>query len=156
MNKGVISDTTKTAKNLAKQIARQAVREPIEILKSAGTQVAGQENTPSVRPTQEGQTTSSGPTETSSRDKAKVQAQSQRMLQALETELADIKKTNEHEKMVEVQQQQVEEQKKKEEAAKNPSLSITSKPSRRIGALGQKQAAQKQTTRVEKPIPPSG
>lgn len=156
MNKGVISDTTKTAKNLARQIAKQAVREPIEILKSVGNQVTEQENTPAVRPTQEGQTISSGPAEISSQQKQKVQARGQRMIQALEAELADIKKTKEQEKMAEVGRYQAEEQKKREETAKNPPLSISSKPSRRIGALGQKQAAQKQTTRVEKPVPPSG
>jgi len=43
---GVVSDSAKSAKNLAKQVARQMAREPLEVLRAAGTQVGGGERMP--------------------------------------------------------------------------------------------------------------
>jgi len=43
MKTGLAQDTTKSAKNLAQQIARQMAREPLEVLKTASSQVTGEE-----------------------------------------------------------------------------------------------------------------
>ena len=147
---GVVSDSAKSAKNLAKQVARQMAREPLEVLRAAGTQVGGGERMPPT-PTAPGV---SSPKEPSPLDKAKIEAQGQRQLAALEAEIKDIQKRREQEVIVKSQQEQqalAQAQGQEKEPPKVPS-----KPSRRLFGIGQKAQAEKQKTRVEKPLPPSG
>ena len=46
MKTGLAQDTTKSAKNLAQQIAKQMAREPLEILKTSREQITGEKLTP--------------------------------------------------------------------------------------------------------------
>ena len=83
-----------------------------------------------------------------------MQAQGQRQLQALETEIKEIRQKREQKEMVEEQEEII--QKQQEEQVERPTPQVSSKPSRRFMGMGRKQAAQRETTRVEKPLPPSG
>jgi serine phosphatase RsbU (regulator of sigma subunit) len=149
---GIVNDTKQTAQQIAQKIAKQVAQEPIEILKQAGEQVAGTQEqgegqTQDVPP-QEGQT----PVPASEVQlKQKLQVQGQRQLQALETEIKEIRQKKEQKEIAEEQEEAV--QKQQEEQTGEAPPQVSSKPSRRFG---QKQAAQKEATRVEKPLPPSG
>ena len=147
---GVVSDSAKSAKNLAKQVARQMAREPLEVLRAAGTQVGGGERMPPT-PTAPGV---SSPKEPSPQDKAKIEAQGQRQLAALEAEIRDIQKSQQQEVAIKIQQEQAALAQSQAQEKEPPK--IPSKPSRRLFGIGQKAQAEKQKTRVEKPLPPSG
>ena len=147
---GVVSDSAKRAKNLAKQVARQMAREPLEVLRAAGTQVGGGERMP---PTQTAPGVFSAK-EPSPQDKAKIEAQGQRQLAALEAEIRDIQKSQQQEAAIKIQQEQVALAQSQAQEKEPPK--IPSKPSRRLFGIGQKAQAEKQKTRVEKPLPPSG
>lgn len=174
--------TMKPAKNLATHVARQIAQEPIEILKEAGTQIAGIE---AAKP-QGDQTPldeNGQPRVDTRQQQAKDQAFTQRRMQALQNEVDDIRKqevfkdlqakisegeTVPLEDYPELSMEQKQVLKAQMEAAKSQMANaryandrysevptIRSKPSRRFGA-GQKHEAEKQQTRVEKPVPPSG
>ncbi|KKT33242.1 MAG: hypothetical protein UW20_C0004G0076 [Candidatus Woesebacteria bacterium GW2011_GWB1_44_11] len=169
-------------RDLAQKIARQMAEEPLEILKDAGTQVAGveagkpQENYPQNQDS--GDTAKITGQEGELADKAK----SARRMEALNREIRDIHKQdlfNDLQRKIsqgvdipvadysELSMEQKQVLKAQMEAYKNQSEKIQnesafreipvvrSRPSRRFGA-GQKQEAEKQQTRVEKPVPPSG
>ena len=144
---GVISDTTKTAKQVAKQIARQMAREPLEILKQGAEQIKGQEPSESSEPSPEVLRTSVSPEE-----KAKIQSRGQRQIQALETEIREIQTAKKQKEQAQKQQELMQAEAKTE----TPLPVVNSKPSRRFAGFGRKAQAEKQQTRVEKPLPPSG
>jgi hypothetical protein len=148
---GVVNDTKQTAKQIAQKIAKQIAQEPIEILKQAGEQVSGTKEGGETQtqgvPQQETQT----PPPSEVQLKQKLQVQGQRQLQALETEIKEISQKKEQKEVMEEQEEAI--QKQQEEQTGEAVPQVSSKPSRRFG---QKQAAQKETTRVEKPLPPSG
>ena len=129
-------------KKAIKQVARQIAQEPLEILRQAGNQVA-------PLPTPEAPRVSPGvlPLE----EKKRIQARDTRLIQALEEEIKDIRKQKEMEEAKRIQE---EEPQKPEE--QKPLPSVPTKPSRRLFAFGAKAQAEKQKTRVEKPLPPSG
>ena len=145
------ADSTKSAKNLAKQIARQMAREPLEVLKTAGHQVGGAETggPPQASPG------ASSPKEPSVQDKARIEAQGQRQLAALQAEIKEIQRRKQQEEIAKKQEekaliaQQAQGQKKE-------LPTVPSKRSRRFFGFGQKAQAERQKTRVEKPLPPSG
>ena len=144
------SDSAKSAKNLAKQVAKQMAREPLEILKTAGRQVEGAEKI--VQP--QGPPGAPLTQEFSPQEKAKIEAQGQRQLAALEAEIKDIQRRKQEEEMAKVQEEQALITQAQEEKKEPPK--VPSKPSRRLFGIGQKAQAEKQKTRVEKPLPPSG
>ncbi len=148
MKPGLASDTTKSGKNLAKRIAKQVVREPIEILKQVEKQTIG-----IATPAQE-EKPQPQEKEITSNEKAKIEAQGQRQVQALEKELKDIQVLKVQKGQAEIQEKVVAEKKKEEE--KKPVVEPASKPGRRLFGFGQKAQAQKQQTHVEKILPPSG
>jgi len=147
----ITSDTGKSAKNLARQAARQIAREPLEVLKQAGKQVAGQETAPTPEPQsfQPGVGQEVSPTK-----KQEIQKRDTRLIQALEQELKDIKNQKEFEeaKKKEEERHVLEE---KAEAGK-PVPQISSKRSRKLFGFGAKQKAESLKTRIEKPLPPTG
>lgn len=131
-----------------------------------------------------GQTPSGQPNdETSAQQKLKGQTFAQRRMQALQNEINDIRKQDIFKDLqarisggeyiplqdyTELSMEQKQVLKAQMEAVKKQMInakyanakysevpSVSSKPSRRFGA-GQKHEAEKQQTRVEKPIPPSG
>ncbi len=138
MKPGIKSDTAKSAKSLAQQAARQVAREPFEILKQAGRQVVGGEVP---------QTQSSEPVNPELREK--IKEKDTRLIEALEKEIEDIKA-----------QKKLAEQKRVEKAppqeTPKPLVEPSTKRSRRLFSFGPKTQAERQKTRVEKPLPPSG
>jgi hypothetical protein len=178
MKPALVSDTTKSAKTLAQNIAKQVAQEPLEILKTAGEQVVSPEVAhPNQNPGRESQP--KGPSE---QDKLLDQMKSGRRMEALNTELKDIRRQDlfadlqekigqgievplqdyselsmEQKQVLKAQMEAVKYQKQQAEynQASVDVPSVSSKPSRRFGA-GQKHEAEKQQTRVEKPVPPSG
>jgi hypothetical protein len=183
MKTGLAQDTTKSAKSLAQQIAKQMAREPLEILKTASGQVSGMEK----QAPGESQPQPQNPEEQTKlihhQQEIQDKMKSSRQMEALERELSDIRKQDlfselqkrisegeevpledyaelsmEQKQVLKAQMEAVEFQKKQSEyteAQGGGSLFGSSKKSRRFGA-GQKQEAEKQQTRVEKPVPPSG
>jgi hypothetical protein len=140
MKPGIASDTKKSGKSLAQQIARQMGQEPFEILKEAGREVMGTQE-PMKRENARFQ-------EEVKLREAKDKAQSKRQIEALEKELKDI--------------QTISAQKAQERAAPEPKKVVepvvepTPKRSRRFLGFGPKAQAERQKTRVEKILPPTG
>lgn len=153
MKGGITSGAAKSAKTLAQQVARQVAREPIEVLKQAGQQVAGKEPEASQRgPLQETKPAREGGVDPQL--KLKMEAQGQRQLAALEAEIKDIQIRKQQEAAAKAQEERAiaaQSQAEKKELPKVPA-----RPSRRLFGSGQKAQAEKQKTRVEKPLPPSG
>lgn len=179
MKSGIGSNTANSAKTLAQQIAKQMAQEPIEILKDVKEQTTGEE----VKP-QQGQESQPASSEQSQQVKSQEEQidrqKSSRMIEALNRELTDIHKqkvfsdlqsriaqgeeipledyhelTMEQKQVLQAQMEAVKKQRSMQTQEFNEVPVVHSKPSRRFGA-GQKQAAQKEQTRVEKPVPPSG
>ncbi|HJX59479.1 hypothetical protein A2V61_02920 [Candidatus Woesebacteria bacterium RBG_19FT_COMBO_47_8] len=146
---GIVADSAKSAKSLAQQVARQMAREPLEVLKEAGQQVAGTEE----RPSQE----TAAPKEAGflPEEKARIESQGARALAALEEELKDIRIEKGRKELIQKEEERA--QVVAQENQKNEALpGIPAKPSRRFPGFGQKAQAEKQKTRIEKPLPPSG
>lgn len=173
----------KTAKNLAQKIARQMAREPLEVLKTAGSQVTGVE-APMLRENEPQSQQTSGEQGKLIQHQKELQdkMKSTRRMEALARELSDIYKhdifedlqakiakgievslddyselTMEQKQVLRAQMEAVKFQ--KQQAAYQESRGgfkmPGSKKGRRFGST-QKQEAEKQQTRVEKPVPPSG
>jgi len=175
MKQGVISDTTKSAKNLAQQIAKQMAREPLEILKNSREQITGEKLTPSEKqPSQVDEQK-----EVNDANMLNDKLKSTRLVEALNREIGDIQKQDlfhdlqrrisEGEELPiedfqelsfeqrDVLKAQMEAVKIQMQNAKNSNAKFELfGPAKRGRKMGQKQQAQKEQTRVEKPIPPSG
>lgn len=164
-----------------KKTAKVFADEPLEILKAAKRQVAGVENSTSPD-RQDYQEQRQDEEEKKKEESYKKQiAESEgRTLQALENELKDIRRQKlfkdlmdrvqsgenvpleefselsyEQKDVLKAQMEAVKNQ--KIQSAKNQNNQLiepTAKKGRQM--FGQKKSAQKQTTRVEKPVPPSG
>jgi len=176
--------TAKNTQQLAQDLAKQIAQEPLEILREAGKQVAGgEQDTKSqdiIQPP-DIQSSESRPKTTHYQNELQDKAKSSRRIEALNQEIADIRKQDLFndlqsritegediplENYTELSMEQRQVLKAQEEAVKNridkeqntglnEVPAIHSKPSRRFGAW-QRHEAEKQQTRVEKPIPPSG
>jgi hypothetical protein len=175
-----VQDSAKSAKQLAINVAKRAAREPLEILKEATSQSFGDA---SKKPQEQDSQSEDNKTESSNTpqketDNKKMDAQ---RLQALEREigqihsekvyreimqrvangedvpLTDVPELTPEQKQVLMAQMEAVKQRRQVEAQQpDSSLNISAKPSRKFFGIGAKQAAQKQTTRVERPVPPSG
>lgn len=147
MKPGLKSDTAKSTKNLAKQAAKQIAQEPFEILKQAGKQVVGGETLKYPTPQEVPQTQSPGGVTPELREK--IKEKDTRLIEALEKEIEDIKV-----------QKKMEEQKGVEKAppqeAPKPLVEPLTRRSRKLFSFGPKAQAERQKTRVEKPLPPTG
>ncbi len=180
MKSPLVQDTANSVKSMAQTIAKQIAQEPLEILKDAGTQVSGIE---SGQPHMDQASGEAPPkSEDIKNQETKDQAFTQRRMQALQNEVDEIRKQRVFKdlqakisagEMValedypelsmeqkQVLKAQVEAVKFQQEQAKYQASvqevpTVHSKPNRRFGA-GQKHEAEKQQTRVEKPVPPSG
>lgn len=174
-------NTTAQVKQLVKKSAQQMAQEPLELLKSAAKQITGVENLPNSnpkpqqdKPKEEGD----GVPQDEKNYKKQVAEQDGRHLQALESELKDIRRQklfNELMKRIQngedipleefselsfeqkdVLKAQMEAVKARNSQQTTSSVDMpTSKKGRKMGG-GQKGAAKKEETRVEKPVPPSG
>lgn len=182
MNNPIVNDTAKTAQNLAQQIAKQMAQEPLEILKEARQQTTGGEFTGQPdnflsnpfggQADQIEQQKKNIEEQNEAADKMK----SSRLMEALKREIADIHKQNVFkdlqdrinqgeevplEDYPELSMDYKQVLKAQMEAVKNRMLNAkyanqdsgplfgSSKPDRR---MGQKQTAQKEQTRTEKPV----
>jgi hypothetical protein len=176
--------TGQTVRDLAQKVAKQMADEPLEIFKDAGSQVVGNEQDVSrqeVRPLDNRNSENQAKT-IHQQNQLQDNAKSGRRMEALNQELKDIRKQDlftdlqgriaqgvevpvadyselsmEQKQVLMAQIEAYQNQKAniKYQNASNDVPAIHSKPSRRFGA-GQKAEAEKQQTRVEKPIPPSG
>ena len=182
MNNGIGKQATKSAKSLAQQIARQMAQEPLEVLKDVKSQVTGAENQPSSEHVPQPQQSSPATNpEIQKKEAERDKLSSQRRMEALNRELEDMHKQSVFKDLQEriaagedvpveeyselsMEQKQVlmaqkEAVKKQIEAQRAQSANIlpmpTPKRSRKMGS-SQKQEAEKQQQRVEKPVPPSG
>lgn len=135
-------NTANTAKTVAKQIAQN---EPWEILKEAGRQVTG------VEPKQEPEIPQE---QIASTDIERDKIRSQRLMQAFQAELDDIKKKIQQEKAVKLQQEQMVQEQQKNVAP--PLIEPAAKKGRRLFNFGKKTQMQRQQTQTERPLPPSG
>ncbi|MBI3396946.1 hypothetical protein HY045_00560 [Candidatus Woesebacteria bacterium] len=178
--KGLFSDIKKTSKNIAVQVARQMAQEPLEVLKEGSRQVAGDENLdkPRSHESPEGIENKENQSEAAVKnDKIK----SQRLYDAYKKEIDDIRREKvfkdiqaritqgeyvplldypellrEQREVLAAQYQAVQEQKRVQiKRQEKGTPQIATKPSRRMIA-GQKTQMQREQTRVEKPMPPSG
>lgn len=178
---GIGNNTAKSAQDIARNIAKQIIEEPIEILKDAGSQVTGLEKGQSQE--------TGGKTNVEDRSQKinnrekelKDKSFADRRMQALQNEIDDIRRQGVFKDIQErisqgeevsledypelsMEQKQVlkaqaeafkfRQQQAQYNAAVMEVPAVHSKPSRRFGA-GQKHEAEKQQTRVEKPIQPS-
>jgi hypothetical protein len=91
MKPGVKSDVAKSTKQIAKKVARQAVQEPLEVLKSAGKQVKATEIPAGPLPEQR-VSPQQVPGEVSEVEKKRIEAQGKRQLEKLEREIEEIRK----------------------------------------------------------------
>ncbi len=176
-------NTAAQVKQAIKKSAQQMAQEPLELLKSAARQVTGVENLPNSTPKpqqEKPKEESDGVSQEEKNYKKQVAEQDGRHLQALESELKDIRRQklfNELMKRIQsgedipleefselsfeqkdVLKAQMEAVKKQREMQANQSRGIPmpeAKRGRKMGG-GQKGAAKKEETRVEKPVPPSG
>ena len=178
---GIGSATTKSAGDIARSITKQVAQEPLEILKDATNQVTGIESGKSQESgASNGQNSENKP---GSSEELKDKAFAGRRMQALQSEIEDIRKQNlvkelqrrisdgitppiedfselsmEQKQVLNAQMEAAKAQMMNAKYANDESFgvpAVNSKPSRRFGA-GQKHEAEKQQTRVEKPVPPSG
>lgn len=163
-------NTTAQIKQSIKKSARAIGEEPLEILKSAVKQISVEENIPTTeQPKDE---------EQPKLDQTAMAQQDGRHLQALESELKDIRRQKIFESLMqriqngedipleeftELSYEQRDVLKAQIEAVRNSKLSSSidqletpsAKRGRKMGG-GQKGAAKREETRVEKPVPPSG
>lgn len=175
-------NTVQPAKSLAQTIAKQIAQEPWEILKQAGSQVAGTEQ-PQNPDTQEG-VGREGTPEQQQNEKLLAErdrVRSQRLIEALTAELRDKTKgdliknlqekiargedvyldnypslTIEEKEFLKKQMEAVRIQ-KAQTARQTPSLiEPASKKGRRLFDFGKKTQMQRQQTQTERPLPPSG
>ena len=174
----MIKTAAKSAKTLAQQIAKQIAQEPIEILKTARSQVAGTESV--GRPENKPPTLSEPPEPGEAKQKEQVdKLKSARRIEALNRELTDIEKQDKFKELqkrisegeeisleeypdLTIEQKQV--LKAQMEAVKNQQLVSSEKPlvepqahrGRQLFNFGKKTAMKREQTHVEKIVPPSG
>ena len=138
-------NTAQPAKNLAQTIAKQIAQEPWEILKQAEGQITGVEQAQ-----QQEEPIQQEVSDNSERDKIR----SQRLMQALQVELDEIKKKKEQEKALKIQQEQIAEDQQKN--AVSALVEPAFRKGRRLFNFGKKTQMQRQQTQTERPLPPSG
>lgn len=168
-------NTTAQVKQQIKKSAQQMAQEPLELLKSAARQVSGEEEKPQQ---QEQPKSGSEIPQSEETYKKQVAEQDGRHLEALESELKDIRRQKlfnelmrriqsgedvpieefselsyEQKDVLKAQIKAIETRNTQTIANDIPELSL--KRGRKMGG-GQKGAAKKEQTRVEKPVPPSG
>lgn len=173
-------NTSAQVKQAIKKSAQQIGEEPLELLRTAAKQITGVESVPKSVPDihQGGQNPNSEVPQDEKKYQKQVAEQDGRHLQALESELKDIRRQklfNELmrriqegenvplEEFTELNFEQRDVLKAQIQAVKNRNAQQTtssvdmptSKKGRKMGG-GQKGAAKKEETRVEKPVPPSG
>jgi len=167
-----------SARDLAQKIARRLSQEPLEVLKTARDQVTSLETSHSNP--QPNQINENQPKNVENQQKLQDKMKSGRRMEALNRELSDIHKQDlfknlqgkisqgievpledypelsmDQKQVLKAQTEAVKNQMINEQMTNDKLIIPTSKRGRRFGQT-QKQEAEKQQTRVEKPVPPSG
>lgn len=170
-------NTAAQVKQAFKKSAKTFTDEPLELLKSARKQITGEEIAPDSYSGQEADDSQKIADEQDYKDQKSKQ--DGRHLEALESELKDIRRQKifndlmqriqngedvpieefselsyEQKDVLNAQIEAVKQRKINNENTTSQLIEPTTKKGRQL--MGQKQSAQKQTTRVEKPVPPSG
>ncbi len=171
-----------SAKKMAQAVAKQIAQEPLEILKTASSQISGE----TLKPQENYSPTQNQDSQAKLiRNQAELQdkIKSSRRMEAFQRELDDIRKQDvfrdlqekisqgfeipltdypelsmEQKQVLKAQMEAVRFQKQQAEYAEAQGggrLFGSAKKGRKMGG-SQKQEAEKQQTRVEKPVPPSG
>ena len=165
-------------KKLAQKIARQIAQEPLEILKTASSQVAGTEVPKPQENYQQPQKSDNQQKQIQNQQEQHDKMQSSRRMEAYQRELEDIRKHDVFKKLQErisqgeqiplqdypelsMEQKQVLNAQMEAVRMQMTNNQMTNDKliipgSKRGRQMGQKQEAEKQQTRVEKPVPPSG
>jgi len=181
MKTALAADSAKSGKNLAQQTAKYIAQEPWEILRGVGEQSVGfeQAKKPVVTSEATSNKNSSMSDEVHSREQDKVQRL--RRVEALNRELKDIERQRvfneaqrkisegediyltdiaeldyEQKEVLKAQMQAINAQKEKIAGGDQQLVEPGLKPSRRFLGIGAKSQVQRQQTRVERPLPPSG
>jgi len=181
MKTGLVQDTTKSAKSLAQQIAKQMAREPLEVLKTARAQVGNEQAAPSENFPQN-QESDDQKIKTHREGELADKMKSGRRMEALNRELSDIQKKDlfsdlqrrisqgeeiplddfpglsiEEKQVLKAQMEAVRIQKAN---IQNQSAGVLVEPASRKGRqlfnFGKKAEVKRQQTHVEKIVPPSG
>lgn len=181
MKSQLAQDTTKSAKTLAQAVAKQLAREPFEIINDVKEQTLGVESSRSTDAKSPEPQNDVQKQKIEESQKLQDKMKGTRLMEAYQRELDDIRKQDlfkdlqkrisegeevpledfpelsmEQKQVLMAQMEAVRIQKSQAKTARIEEVpAIRSKPSRRFGA-GQKTEAEKQQTRVEKPVPPSG
>lgn len=176
-------NTTAQVKQNIKKSVQQMQAEPLEILKTAQEQIFGEELKPNQRTQKEYKDLSPQTSSEELSQKKEGIIADNRNLEALQSEMRDIRRQKLFDKLLQriqngeyvaveefqelsheqrdVLKAQLEAVRGQRENAKNandkPLIEPSSKKSRRFGGFGKrKNPAEKQQTRVEMPLPPSG
>lgn len=179
-----VKQTGQTARDLAQKIAKQIAEEPGELLKNAENQIAGEEMLAARENPQSGQKSDAQAKNREHQMEVQDKLKAGRRMEAYQRELDDMRKQDlfkdlqnkiaqgvevplENYAELSVEQKQVlnaqmeavkfQKQQAKYNEQQGGLPSVISKPSRRFGAgKSQKAEAEREQTRVEKPVPPSG
>jgi hypothetical protein len=179
MQTGIKSNTAKSAKDLARQIAKQIAQEPMEVLKSVRSQTGAGE----VAPTQPAGNTP-GPEQKKAPDHQSMQAdkiKTSRRMEALNREISDIQKQGlfkdlqrrisegeeipledyqtlspEERQVLKAQMEAVRIQKINSQVQSDVLVEPAAKKGRQLFNFGKKTAMKREQTHVEKITPPSG
>lgn len=169
----IVTNTASSAKTLAQQIAKQMAREPLEILKSVREQTTNETLSGETAPVFGNSESNAKKIEAQNHEAD--QLKSGRRMEALQREIEDIRKQNlfkdlqtkisqgetvaineytelsiEQKQVLNAQMEAVKVRMQNQQNGQNQVSLPSSKQGRKMG--GQKQAAQKEQTRTEKPV----
>lgn len=92
MNNDIGSKVKKSTKQLAQQSAKQVAREPLEVIKTAGRQVAGAEKKEEVKKPSDKTSVPEKARDITPEKKRKIEKKGENLFQAYQSELEDIRK----------------------------------------------------------------
>ncbi len=141
-------------KKTVKQTTKQLVHEPLEVLKTARKQVAGREKITRSE-SDKGEAVREGEKAPTSLEEEKIKMKSKRLLEALETEIEEIKKRKKLEEEEKLKEEELRVRTEEEEKKQKPLVEPSSRRPRKI-MKGMKGKLQKLKRRAEIRMPPSG
>jgi len=133
---------------------KKIVKEPFEVLKTAKRQVVGAEKLAQPEPDKKGGA-KEGAGEISSLEEEKIKTKSKRLLEALETEIEEIRKRKKLEEEEKLKEEELKTQEEEEGKKQKPLVEPSSRRPRKI-MKGMKGKLQKLKRRTEIRMPPSG
>ena len=147
-------NTAQPAKNLAQTIAKQIAQEPWEILKQGSRQITGVEGVQKGNEQGQKEVNDNSFEENQELILERDKVRSQRLMQALQVELDEIKKKKGEEKLLKAREVELAKEEKKNE--EKPLIEPLTRKGRQLFNFGKKTQMQRQQTQTERPLPPSG